>query len=204
MRISTLLFVFIFIATYSFSQNASLASYKVYFDNDLKTWMQSFKNFQLTKFKISDTLKFEPLEFDDTKNLKEFYSLYKPALSFSLDSSQFIDIYSYWLNLEKKENKIVANVDVDQAVSLCNLKSNKWTRIFFCGYSTRIDEVFWVDNTNFILAGTFTDDNNLFHPKILIGNTKKKTFLVYTDSLIVATKTGYTSAKLKKLNIHDE
>ncbi len=204
MKVSTFLFIFIFIATCSFSQNTSLTSYKVYFDNDLKSWTQSFENFKLAKFKISDTIKFESIPFDDTKNLKEFYALYKPGLSFSLDSSQFIDIYSYWLNLEKKKNKIVANVDVDQAVSLCDLKNNKWTRIFFCGYSTRIDEVLWIDNKNFILAGTIMDDNNVFHPKILIGNTTKKTFFVYTDGSIVSTKTGYISAKLKKLNIHDE
>ena len=204
MRVSTLLFFSIFITTCSFSQSTSLTPYKIYFDNDLKNWTQSFKNFKLEKFKISDTIKFERISYDDTKNLKRFYALYKPALSFSPDSSQFIDIYSYWLNLERKGNKIVANVEVDQAVSFCDLKNNKWTRIFFCGYSTRIDEVLWIDNANFILAGTFLDDKSLFHPQILIGNKTKKTLFVYTDSSIVATKMAYTSTKLKKLNIHDE
>ena len=191
-------------ATNSFCQNNQLTAYQSYFDNDLKDWTQSFKNFQLTKFKLSDTTNFESAPFGDTGDLKEFYELYKPALTFSGDSTQFIDIYSYWLNLEKKGNKIVDNPEVDQAVSLCNLKNNKWRRIFFCGYSTRIDEVVWLTNTKFILAGSYMDDNDVFHPQVLIGDITKKIFFVYTDSSCITTKTGYFSAKLKKLNIQDE
>jgi len=203
MKFETFLFMVLFITTNSFSQNNSLIGYKTYFDNDLKSWAQSFKNFQLAEFKISDTISFENIPFADTKDLKNFYKLYKPALSFSLDSSQFIDIYSYWLNLEKEKNKFIANVAIDQAVSLCDLKSNKWARIFFCGYSTRIDEALWISNTTFILASTILDDKSVFHPKILIGDASKKKFFIYTDNLSEANKPNYTSAKLKKLNIQE-
>ena len=53
----------------------------------------------------------------------------------------------------------------------------------------------------FILAGTFIDNSNLVHPKIFIGDMKKKMLFAYIDNLSVATKNGYTSVKLKKLNI---
>jgi hypothetical protein len=149
-------------------------------------------------------MKFENLPFGDTSELKEFYKLYKPALSFSSDKTQFLDIYSYWLNLERKGNKVVAVPEVDQLVSLCDLKNNKWTRIFFCGLSTRIEEAVWLTNTKFILAGTVFDEPNVFHPKVLIGDIAKQTFLVYVDNECEATKVGYTSAKFKKLNIQDE
>ena len=99
-------------------QPNSLLSYKNSFNNELKNWTLSFKNFQLTKFKLTDTLRFDDIPFEDIKQLKEFYKLYKPGLFFSKDSSQFIDIYSYWLNLEKTNNKIISNPEVDQAVSL--------------------------------------------------------------------------------------
>jgi hypothetical protein len=191
-------------ATNSFCQNTDLTAYKNCFDSDLKDWTNSFKDFQLSRFTLSDTIKFENLPFGDIGDLKEFYKLYEPALSFSSDNTQFLDIYSYWLNLEKKGNKVVANPEVDQLVSLCDLKSNKWTRIFFCGLSTRIDEAIWLTNTKFILAGTLLDENNEFHPKILIGDTTKQIFIVYSDSSSVARKIGYTSTKLKKLNIQDE
>ncbi len=203
MKISTLYIIIIFSSANLFAQKTSLTFYKPYFDNNLKRWTHSFKNFHLEKIKISDTIRFENFPFGDTKKLKAFYKLYKPALSFSLDTSQFIDIYSYWLNLEKRGNKIIANAEVDQAVSLCDLKNNKWTRIYFCGYSTRIDEAVWIDSQKFILAGTLLDDNDVFHPKILIGDMTKKVFYVYTDSVSVALKTGYTSAKFKKLNIQE-
>jgi len=190
--------------TNSFCQNADLTAYKKYFDNDLKDWAKSFKDFNLSKFKLTDTIGFENLPFGDTSNLKDFYKLYKPALSFSSNKTQFLDIYSYWLNLEKKGNKVIANPEVDQLVSLCDLRNNRWTRIFFCGLSTRIDEALWLSNSKFILAGTSLDENNIFHPKVLIGDTKNQSFLVYADTMAESTKTGYTSSKLKKLNIQDE
>ena len=190
--------------TNSFCQNADLTAYKKYFDNDLKDWAKSFKDFNLSKFKLTDTIGFENLPFGDTNNLKDFYKLYKPALSFSSNKTQFLDIYSYWLNLEKKGNKVISNTEVDQLVSLCDLKNNRWTRIFFCGLSTRIDEALWLTNSKFILAGTSLDENNIFHPKVLIGDTKNQSFLVYADTMAESTKTGYTSSKLKKLNIQDE
>jgi hypothetical protein len=190
--------------TNSFCQNADLTVYKRYFDNDLKDWTRSIKNFNLSKFTLVDTTKFEDLPFGDTSNLKEFYKLYKPALSFSTNKTQFLDIYSYCLNLEEKDNKVVSNAEVDQLVSLCDLKNNKWTRIFFCGLSTRIDEALWLSNSKFILAGTSLDENNIFHPKILIGDTRNQSFLIYIDTLAESTTTGYTSPKLKKLNVQDE
>lgn len=196
--------VLLLISNNSFCQRISLVSYKTYFDKDLKSWTLTFKNFRLSKFKLTDTTRFEKLPFDSIKNLKEFYKLYKPALTFSTDHNLFIDIYSYWLNLEKRGNKIVTNTDVDQAVSLCDIKNNKWIRIFFCGYSTRVDEVIWLTNTRFILAGTEMDGANVFHPKIFIGDIKAQRFLIYKDSLSAANKSGYTSPKLKRLNIQDE
>lgn len=206
MKISIIVLIsFLFCCgTKSFCQNADLTTYKSYFDNDLKNWTKSFKDFKLSRFTLTDTTNFDNLPFRDTIGLKEFYKLYKPALSFSGDKTQFLDIYSYWLNLEKKGNKVISNAEVDQLVSLCDLKNNRWTRIFFCGLSTRIDEALWLTNTKFILAGTSLDENNIFHPKVLIGDTKKQILLVYVDNESVATKAGYTSTKFKKLNIQDE
>lgn len=206
MKILTLrLIVFLlFSSTASFSQTSQLTVYKSHFDSSLKTWRQSFKNFQLKQFKLTDTIKFENIPFADAEDLKEFYSIYKPALSFSGDKSKFIDIYSYWLNLEKKGNKLVDNPEVDQAISLCNLKTKKWTRIFFCGYSTRVEEVLWLTDTKFILTGSYLGDSDLSHPKIFIGDIPKQQFLVYDNNLSIATKAGYVSPKLKALNIQNE
>ena len=184
-------------------QSNSLLSDKKVFEKKLKGWTLSFKNFQLTKFKLTDTLKFEDTQFEDIKQLKEFYKLYKPGLFFSKDSSQFIDIYSYWLNLEKINNKVISNPEVDQAVSLCDLKKRKWTRILFCGSSIRIEEVAWISKNYFILAGTEACEKNFFHPKVYIGDLQKQRFFSYTDISCFSNNKGYNSSKLKKLKIQD-
>lgn len=200
----TLLTLLIFVSINCFCQNNLLSYYKTSFNKDLKKWALTFKDFRLSEFKLIDTLRFEDLPFGNTDNLKEFFKLYKPALTFSNDSSHFIDIYSYWLNLEKHGNKIVANTDIDQAVSLCDIKNKKWLRIFFCGYSTRIDEVIWTSKTTFILAGSEMSEGDKFNPKILIGDIKNRMFLIYKDDLCISNKIGYSSPKLKRLNIQDE
>src|SRR5262245_19650466 len=117
-----LFFLSLFLSELDFGQKNDLSIYRSHFDNELKLWTKTIKDFKLSSFKLSDSIPFENLEYDDIKNLKEFYSIYKPALTFSKDSSKFIDIYSYELNLEKKGNKIIySGSEVDQAISLCNI-----------------------------------------------------------------------------------
>jgi len=55
----------------------------------------------------------------------------------------------------------------------------------------------------FILVGTEKNEDDLFHPKIYIGDTIKKKFLALNtiDSLCVPNEKYYASPKLKKLNI---
>lgn len=203
MKILTLILLFLFVATNSFSQRNLLTQYRIHFEHDLKHWANSFRNFKLSEFKLEETRKFEDLPFGDIDSLKEFYSIYKPALSFSPDKIHFIDIYSYWLNLEKKGNKIVATTEVDQAISLCDIKRKEWTRILFCGFSLRIDETKWINNTKFILAGVFPDEHNILHPQIFIGDLIQKKFAVHTNTLGSSKRKIYASVKLKKLHYID-
>ena len=190
----------------SFSQNHSLNYYKSYFKNQLKDWTKSYNNFQLSNFTISDSIYFDNLSFGDIKELKKFYKIYKPALSFSPDNNQFIDIYSYQLNLEWKGEKLVANIEVDGAVSLCNLKLKKWMRIYFCGASSAIEDAIWVSNSKFILVGYEHDEDNRFLPMILIGNPLKKIFYVYKNNNknCFGKKDGYISSKIKALKFEEE
>jgi hypothetical protein len=132
----------------SFGQKNNLSIYKSHFDRDLKAWTKTINDFKLSSFEPTDTISFGNVDDNNIKTLKDFYLIYKPALTFSEDSNKFIDIYSYELNLEKKGNKIVySGSEVDQAISLCNIKTKKWTQILFCGYSLRIQEVMWLTNT---------------------------------------------------------
>jgi len=190
----------------SFGQKNNLSIYKSHFDGDLKAWTKTINNFRLSSFKPTDTISFGNSDYYDIKNLKDFYSIYKPALTFSKDSNKFIDIYSYELNLEKKENKIVySGSEVDQAISLWNIRTKKWTQILFCGYSLRIQEVIWLTNTKFMLVGSVQNEESKYQPVIYIGDMTNNTFEVFSssDPNCLQNK-GYDSPKLAKLNIHEE
>lgn len=193
------------LSQHTFSQNKYLTAYKTYFDTDLNSWTRAYKNFKLSTFKISDTFSFENIPFDEVKNLKEFYELYKPALTFTADSNKFIDIYSYQLNLVREGNKIVANIEIDQAISLCDLKTKKWNRIFFGGMSSIIEEVTWISNTKFILTGYEMDEYNEHRPKIYIGDIGKQKLFVYStnDNTCVEMYPGYNSEKQNKLRYEE-
>ena len=177
--------------------------FKKYFDHELKSWTSSFTNFKLSEFKVSDTISFENIEDRDFKTLKSFLSIYKRLITFSKDNNQFIDIYSYQLNLEKKGNSYVANVEIDQAIYLCNLKTRYWGRIFFGGYSRWVDDIVWISNTKFILVGVEKDENEKNTPRIYLGDTFKKSFEIFKDSnkTCIQKSNGYQSQKLKNLNI---
>jgi hypothetical protein len=190
----------------SFGQKKNLSIYKFCFDGQLKAWTKTIKDFRLSSFQPTDTISFENSEFEDIKDLKKFYSVYKPALTFSNDKNQFIDIYSYWLNLEKKGDSIVySGSDVDQAVSLCDIQAKKWTRILFCGYSLRIQDVAWLTNTKFILVGSVQNEESKYLPAIYIGNTTSNSFEIFSSDDPNCYQTEiYDSPKLAKLNIKEQ
>jgi len=190
----------------SIGQKSNLSIYKSHFDLELKAWTKTIHDFKLSSFNPSDTISFGSLDYHDIKRLDEFYSVYKPALTFSKDSNKFIDIYSYELNLEKKGSKIIySGSEVDQAVSLCDIKMRRWTQILFCGYSLRIQEVIWLSNIKFMLVGALQNGESKYLPVIYIGDMRNNLFEVFTSNdPNCLQKEGYSSPKLTKLNIQEE
>ena len=190
----------------TFGQKNNLSIYQSHFDKELKAWTKTINGFKLSLFKPTDTISFGDSDYQGVKSLKEFYSIYKPALTFSKDSNKFIDIYSYELNLERKGNKIVySGSEVDQAISLYDIKMKRWIQILFCGYSLRIQEVIWVTNTKFMMVGSFQNEDSKNSPVIYVGDISNNSFEVFSssDSNCLQNK-GYDSPKLAKLNIQEE
>jgi len=206
-----LLFIFPFCLACLLTKNVTaqkndLLIYQASFDHALKSWTKTFGSFKLSSFKPAGTVSFEEIKFDDASDLKEFYSVYKPVLAFSNDGSQFIDIYSYQLNLEKKGDSIISyGSEVDQVISLCNLRTRKWNCILFCGSTLHVQEAIWVTATKFILAAVAENENSKYKPVLYLGDTKKNMFEYYVcgDKECYQNKT-YNSAKLAKLNIQEQ
>ena len=193
------------IRQFSFGQDKTLLQQSKYFDKELKQWTKTFSNFNLSAFKIKDTLHFDNNSKQDFNSFKKFISIYKPIITYSTDSSTFIDIYSYQLNLDKKGDHYKANTEIDQAVLLCNPKTKYWNRIYFGGYSQWIDEVLWITTTKFLLVGIIKSADNKKNPHILLGDTDKQTLAeyVYTNKASFQNNKGYKSTKLKKIKIEN-
>jgi hypothetical protein len=197
------LVIFFFIGSISFGQNKGLLQYKKYFDKDLKTWTATFSRFNLSHFKINDTVPFDNNYKQNLDYYDEFLSTYKPIITYSPDSSKFIDIYSYQINLEKKDGYYYANPDVDQAIFLFEKQKKYWDRIYFGTSSQWIDEVIWLSKTKFILAGITKSSDKKKTPIILIGDTDRQTLVRYlsTDVNSFQNDKGYSSQKLKRIKI---
>ena len=198
-----LLFTLILFSNCSVAQSNKLLQNKKYFDTALNQWTKTYTNFNLTNFKITDTLHFENIDDEDFENYKTFLSIYKPIITYSPDSSQFIDIYSYELNLEKEGNHYVTYGEIDQAIYLCNKEKKYWKRInFFTTSSQWIEEIIWVSKYEFILTGVTINKEGKRLPLILFGDTKKQTFLKFeTINENCFQNKRYSSPKLKKIKI---
>lgn len=185
-----------------FGQDPILTDYKKYFDNDLKGWTSTFTNFILTDFKKYKSSPFDNNYKQDFKDLKSFYSIYKPILTFSPDSSSFIDIYSYQLNLEKIGDKYKAMIDADQAILVFNKKAKYWDRVYFGTPSFQIEEAIWLTNSKFLLLAVDFSDLDKKAPSILIGDFDKKTITIFNSTnKSCSQKESYQSPKLKRINI---
>lgn len=191
----------LFTSDNSYGQNAALSRCRPYFVNELKGWTKTFNKFTLSSFKKEGSVAFEDIEYMDTKDVKEFYSIYKPALTFSPDRVQFIDIYSYWLNLDKEGKTIVSHGgEPDQAITLCNFKIKKWMRILFRGTTERIQDAIWITNSKFILVAIRENS-----PVIYLGDTNSRSFESFVSAGIRSVKKDlyYDSPKLLRLKIKE-
>jgi hypothetical protein len=194
---------FLIVGHCSFAQDKNILQQKKYFDQELKLWTNTFSNFKLSDFKVKDTLHFDNNFQQDFKSYRKFLSIYKPIITYSADSSKFIDIYSYQINLERKGKYYEANPDVDQAVLLCDPKTKYWDRVYFGTSSQWIDEVIWISKTKFILVGIIKETKDKRMPLILFGDTNKQTLVEYltVNKNSFQNDKGYSSPKLKKMKI---
>jgi len=183
--------------------DTTLAAIMPIIEKELNAWIKSFNGFSTDSFKYTQTTKFEEIAYQDTTGMNKFYELYKPSLVFSGDSSQFIDIYSAGIMLEKKGKKIVASSDVDQAITLCNLQTGDWRRIAFFGPSAGIEEAIWVSATEFVLAGIIRNDNGDPMPFLLWSDAQQKSIRWFESSIIRLQSVNYEASGLAKLKIDE-
>ena len=172
-------------------------------NTEAKEWVAVFCQFKSTAFNLTDTFRMRRSPDTATKaELDSFYAIYKPLIRFSPDGHFFADIYSYQLNLEKDGDQFVATPEIDQQVELFDTKKNITYGLVSGGTENWIDEAFWLDDSNLILAGITKDSLANRHPVILVVNTNTGLIQEFSCSDEKCIQTGrYSSPGLSRLII---
>jgi hypothetical protein len=189
------------------AQNLKVEDLKVLIDKNIPEWTASFKNFNWNEFlKVDSIAEFEKIEQHDFKDLKKFQNIYNPIISYSKNKDKFIDIYSYQLNLEKKNEKYYSIIDVGQAIYLCDIKNKYWKRVAYNEYSKSFDDVIWVNENEFFLVGSERNDKDKNSPIIYIGNLKTQSFeiVINTNEKCIQKENFYKSKKLDSIKIENQ
>jgi hypothetical protein len=116
---------------------------------------QRAPQFDWTKFKKTLEWKEDTLVQHVYKPDKKFYASYGPFLKWSPDSSKFIDLDSYNIDIRKnKHGKLIgAELGPDTEVSMVNPKTGQKTRLLFLGPGSSVEDGLWLDNNNLVLMG---------------------------------------------------
>lgn len=204
--VSAISAIFILINCKTFAQESFPTKYQNIFDSELKDWTNSFENLNLNTFTDFTTVEWNNAESVDmeSQGWLDFLSLYAPLLSYSNDKKKIIDIYSYDLGLEKRNDSIFSSVAGESTVYLYDLNYHTQTKLFFLGFSSIPQEVVWLSDTTFIITANTRIENKV-QPLIYFGNCNARKLYVYTstDSACCKELYQYFSPKFDKIKIYD-
>lgn len=116
---------------------------------------------------------------------KLYYENYGRLLKYSPDSSMFIDLDSYNIEIQKDKNNRVIPIEKgpDTEVTLVDLKDNKRTRLVFLGPGNGVEDGAWIDSNNIVLIGYREKDTTKLKTAVIWRyHIPTKTFHVYESS----------------------
>jgi hypothetical protein len=111
--------------------------------------------FDWSKFKLSMMWREDTLIKASYKPDKKFYAAYGPFIKWSPDSTKFIDLDSYNVEISKdKSGKLRGHeLGPDTEVSLVDTASGQKTRLLFLGPGSSVEDALWLDSNNLVLMG---------------------------------------------------
>lgn len=167
----------------------------------IKYYTSKISNFRIDQFVLKGETKASELingniygDYD-----KEFNKNHSQFLINSKDNSQYIDLDSYQMTIEKnnKGELICSGVEIDQEINWVNRKTKEIKRIFFASSSTYIDDAIWMNNNKVALLGV--TENKLFIEIIDLETLRYKTYIYPT---IISKSFNFSSeVRLKKVKI---
>lgn len=120
--------------------------------------------FSVDSFIKNDTVKNELFTTGFTPS-DSFYNRFGRLLVYNDDSSMFIDAYSTaWIIEPGKGGSLYAREgEVDQEVTIVNTKTNKRTRLLFCGPSCQFQKAFWYNEDIVGVMGMMADYSDEYY-----------------------------------------
>ena len=119
-------------------------------------------SFDWSRFKYKSSYEQDSLLVQDFKPAKNYYSNYGPFLKYSPDSTRFIDLDSYNIEIRKdSRGKLIGTAGgPDTEVSLIDPKSGKSKRLLFMGPGGSVEDAFWTTNNELVIIGTQENEEN--------------------------------------------
>lgn len=112
-------------------------------------------NFDWSKFRLVNVWKEDSAIVSPYTPDDQFYRLYGPFLKYSPDSTKYLDLDSYNIDISHDEQgrKIGQAQGPDTEVSLIDLETKQRTRLVFVGPSSSVEDGGWIDSETLVLVG---------------------------------------------------
>lgn len=119
-------------------------------------------SFDWSKFKYKLSWQEDSLMNNPFTPAKTYFTNYGAFLKYSPDSSRFIDLDSYNIDIRKdNQGRYIGTAGgPDTEVSLIDPKAKKRTRLLFMGPGGSVEDAFWTDNSNLVIIGTQENEEN--------------------------------------------
>lgn len=131
---------------------------------------------------------FQKVEDDSEKKItwydydlsEEYTDIYKPFYIYSTDSTYFIDLDSYSLAIEKRNDKLISyGSGIDMKVQLIRLSDNKSATLLFCGSSCIPETANWITDSCLEIVGFSVKESGKMKPTKWKFDIKNKIFSQY-------------------------
>ena len=135
---------------------------------------------------------------------KDYYRNYGPFLKYSPDSSMFIDLDSYNIDIKRddKGRLIGQELGPDSEVSLIDVDDKTKTRLVFLGPAGSVEDGMWLDNHTLVLMGVQENERREKVATLWRYHVPTKTYYLYEipDTSVAGPLMGYwRSERLKNV-----
>ncbi|WP_276479584.1 hypothetical protein [Paraflavitalea pollutisoli] len=138
-------------------------------------------SFDWARFRMVSTYEEDSLLASAFTPEKDFYKNYGPFLKYSPDSSHFIDLDSYNIDITRDAQGRLTGAEIgpDTEIGLVDLTGKTRSRLLFMGPGGNVEDGLWLDNSTVVLMGTQENQQGERVPTIWRYHIPTKTFFVY-------------------------